>query len=171
MGVGFVIKVSREWVTPLTLGVFSVMAATGVLLFFHLDTGLNKTAHEWLGWLLVAAVVAHASVNWVSLRRYLLNSRRAQGVLVVSALVLAGSFVVGGKKEAPSPPALVMRAITKAPLKDVAPLAGKTLEQVQSELAALGLPAADGDQTLQRLTGNDRARTGEALRVLFAPKD
>ena len=61
-----------------------------VLVFFHLDSGLNKTAHEWLGWLLVAAVVAHASVNWVSLRRYLLNSRRAQGVLVVSALVLAG---------------------------------------------------------------------------------
>lgn len=164
------IKFSREWVTPLTLGVFSVMAATGVLLFFHLDTGLNKTAHEWLGWLLVAAVVAHGCVNWVGLRRYLLNSRRAQVVLLASALVLAGSFMLGGNEKSPSPSALVMRAVTKAPLKDVAPLTGKTLEQVQSELAALGLPAADGEQTLQRLTGNDRARTGEALRALFAPQ-
>lgn len=53
------IKVSREWATPVTVGVFVVMAATGLLMFFHLDIGLNKAAHEWLGWLMVAAVAAH----------------------------------------------------------------------------------------------------------------
>lgn len=39
----------RQWVTPLMAGSFILMATTGILMFFHLDSGLNKTAHEWLG--------------------------------------------------------------------------------------------------------------------------
>lgn len=42
--------ISRNWATPLTIGSFLLMAVTGLLMFFHLDTGLNKAAHEWLGW-------------------------------------------------------------------------------------------------------------------------
>lgn len=36
----------REWATPLTIGSFLLIAVTGVLMFFHLDSGLNKLAHE-----------------------------------------------------------------------------------------------------------------------------
>ena len=49
----------RPWITPLVIGTFALMAVTGSLMFFHLDTGLNKTAHEWLGWAMVAAVLLH----------------------------------------------------------------------------------------------------------------
>jgi cytochrome b561 len=52
-------KIAREWATPLTIGSFGLMATTGILMFFHLDSGLNKTAHEWLGWVMVAVVAAH----------------------------------------------------------------------------------------------------------------
>ena len=41
-------KISREWATPLTIGAFGLMSVTGMLMFFHLDTGFNKLAHEWL---------------------------------------------------------------------------------------------------------------------------
>lgn len=56
-------KVSREWATPLTIGIFTLMAVTGILMFFHLDKGLNKTAHEWLGWLLVAGADSKVKCN------------------------------------------------------------------------------------------------------------
>ncbi|EWS63204.1 hypothetical protein Y695_03563 [Hydrogenophaga sp. T4] len=40
----------RPWITPLVMGSFALSAVTGVLMFFHLDTGLNKAAHEcWAG--------------------------------------------------------------------------------------------------------------------------
>ena len=39
----------RQWTTPLVAGSFLLMGATGILMFFHWDTGLNKTVHEWLG--------------------------------------------------------------------------------------------------------------------------
>lgn len=39
----------RKWATPLTIGSFLLMGVTGILMFFHLDIGLNKLAHEWAG--------------------------------------------------------------------------------------------------------------------------
>ncbi|WP_088281091.1 DUF4405 domain-containing protein [Ideonella sp. A 288] len=161
------IKVSREWATPVTVGVFVVMAVTGLLMFFHLDMGLNKAAHEWLGWLMVAAVAAHGWANWPSLRRHITASRRAQLVLGVSTVALAASFVVSGS-DGPSPPLLAMQAIGRAPLKVAAPLAGKTLAQAQADLAAAGLPMADGDRSLQDLSGGDRRKMGLAVRTLLA---
>lgn len=159
---------SREWVAPLVGGAFGVTAATGVPMFFHADVGLSKAVHEWLGWLLLAAVVAHGTLNWMSLRRYLTGSRPAQALLLAAALTLAGSLLLGGG-DVPSPTALLMRAVGQAPLASVAPLTSKTLAEVQADLVALGLSAADGEQTLQQLTGNARHRMGDAVRVLFAP--
>ncbi len=57
-------KISREWATPLTIGVFGLMAATGLLMFFHLDNTLQKTAHEWLGWAMVANTLTHGASRW-----------------------------------------------------------------------------------------------------------
>jgi hypothetical protein len=48
-------KISTNWATPLTIGTFTLMAVTGMLMFFHADIGLNKTAHEWLGWVMIAS--------------------------------------------------------------------------------------------------------------------
>lgn len=59
------IKVSREWATPLTIGLFLLMGVTGLLMFFHWDNSLQKTLHEWLRWLMVAAAVVHALANWL----------------------------------------------------------------------------------------------------------
>ena len=47
----------RPWITPVVIGAFTLSAVTGVLMFFHLDSGLNKTAHEWLSWAMVIGVV------------------------------------------------------------------------------------------------------------------
>jgi cytochrome b561 len=65
----------REWATPLTIGSFLVIAVTGVLMFFHLDSGLNKLAHEWLAWAMLAAVGLHAAVHFKSFSRYFTRPR------------------------------------------------------------------------------------------------
>lgn len=165
-------KIAREWATPLTIGSFGLMAVTGILMFFHLDSGLNKTAHEWLGWLMVAAVAAHAAANWLGFKRYFLSSRSGRGILLASTLVIAGSFasMPGGKDGGnASPPALAIRAVTQAPLAQVAPLTGRPLAQVQAELAAVGISMAP-EQSLASVIGPDRERTGRALGVLFKPR-
>lgn len=37
--------VQREWATPVAAGAFLLSAVTGVLIFFHIDSGLNKFVH------------------------------------------------------------------------------------------------------------------------------
>jgi hypothetical protein len=164
-----VIPISRAWATPVTMGAFFVMVVTGGLMFFHLDSGLNKAAHEWLGWLLVAAVVAHGMANWLSLKHHLVASRRAQLILAASVFVLACSFVALGGGEAAPPPLLTLQAVSRAPLNTVLPLTGKSLAQARIDLAAAGLSLRDGEQSLQDLSGGNRGTLGRAVRALFAP--
>lgn len=164
-------KVSRDWATPLTIGTFGLMAITGLLMFFHLDSGLNKTAHEWLGWLMVAGVAAHAFANWLAFKRYFLSSKLGRGILAASVLVIGVSFVplqLGGAGGA-SPPALAIQALTRAPLAQVAPLTGKSVAQLQADLAAVGIVMASAEQSVASAVGKDRERVGKAIAVMFQP--
>jgi hypothetical protein len=61
----------REWVTPIAAGAFLLSAVTGVLIFFHVDSGLNKVVHEWLGWVLLGGVALHVIANFSGFRRHL----------------------------------------------------------------------------------------------------
>ncbi len=161
---------TRQWATPLTIGAFGLMAVTGLLMFFHLDQGLQKPAHEWLGWLMVAAVGVHAAVNWPGFKRHLTVPGPGRIIVGVCALALAGSFFIAPAEEGEgaSPPVLAMRAVAKAPLKTVLPLTGKSFEQVQRELAAAGIQVENDQQAIGAIVGDDRGRMGQAMRVLFS---
>lgn len=163
------LKLSRSWATPLVMGVFMLMAVTGGLLFFHADSGLNRAAHEWLGWLLVAAAAAHGLANGPALLRHLRSSRPARLILLASAAVLALSWLPLGSREEAPPSQLALRAVADAPIRSVAALAGKTPEQLLRDLGAAGLAAYSAEQPLREVSGNDRARLGLAIRTALQP--
>jgi Domain of unknown function (DUF4405) len=163
-------KISRDWATPLTIGMFTLMTVTGVLMFFHLDTGLNKLAHEWLSWVFVVGVALHGLVNWPAFKRHLLSNRGGQALLIVCALLMVGSFVIQpqqGGKGRPGP-MLAMRAVMDAPLRDVAPLTGRSAEALLAELRQAGFPVADAGSTLRSATGGEREREAALMQVLFS---
>lgn len=163
-------KLSREWATPLTIGVFGLMTITGILMFFHWDTGLNKTAHEWLGWLMVVGVAAHAAVNWPGFRRYLLSSTKGRAIIVASLLVTAGSFLSlsGQGQEGLPPPVMALKAVTNAPLTMVAGLSGKSVDQLMDQLNQAGIPVASSDASISSVIAGDRGLEGKAIRVIFS---
>ena len=162
------LTIRRDWATPLTIGIFSLMAVTGVLMFFHLDNALQKTVHEWAGWAMVAFVALHAAANWLGFKRYFKIGQR--GLLLIGAFVLAtaASFFIALPQgdEGPSPPAMAINALTRAPIAQVAPLFGKTAGQARHDLAAAGLTLADDQATLAEAAGGDRGKIGTALRAL-----
>ena len=82
----------RQIATPLTIGAFILSAVTGVLMFFHLDIGLNKAAHEWVSWAVVVGVVLHLSVNFRAFRGYL-KRPVARGLIAGFVVLLAASFL------------------------------------------------------------------------------
>lgn len=158
----------RPWITPLVTGVFVLIAVTGVLMFFHIDRGLNKLAHEWLGWVMVVGVGLHVVLNLPAFKRYL-GQKTAWVVMGVFFAVLALSFMTppGGKKE-PSFAAPV-HALARTPLSVLAQVMGKTPEDIKTELGKAGLSVDSDDQTLQDLVGTDLKAQIRAINRL-APK-
>lgn len=156
----------RPWITPLVIGAFGLSAVTGVLMFFHLDSGLNKTAHEWLSWAMVIGVLLHLLLNLNAFKRYFTQTT-ARVVMGVFALVLALSFIpAGGAKSEPgfAPP---VRALAQAPISVLAQVAGTSTEALKARFQAAGYTVADDRQSVADLVGGDlRQQIGLMSQVL-----
>lgn len=157
----------RKWATPLTIGSSVIVTVTGLMLFFHFTPGLTRPAHEWIGWIMAFAVLAHLLVNY---RAFLMHFKRpiGLGIMGVSALVMLLSFfdlapagATGG-----SPVPLVMGAIGKADIATVIDLSGHPLTKGLTLLNDAGITAADG-QSVAQITGGNRDTQTEIIQILF----
>ena len=162
-------KLNRNWTTPLAAGAFLLSAVTGVLIFFHLDIGLNKIAHEWLSWILLAGVVLHVVTNLAAFKRHF-SSKAGLGVMGLFALVLALSFITLGEKREP-PFIASVRALSNAPLSTLALVAHQTPEELKGILVAEGLHPSSDEQNLRELAGPDVRQQARLLEKLFKKRD
>lgn len=158
----------RPWITPVVIGAFFLSAVTGVLMFFHLDSGLNKTAHEWLSWAMVMGVSLHVMLNMPAFKRYF---RQTPGRLVMGAfgLVLVLSFIPAAGKSEPgfAPP---VRALAQAPITVLARVAGTSTQDIKARLQAAGITVSSDEQSVADLVGSDlKTQIGTMTRVLQAP--
>ena len=147
-------NIQRQWVTPLTAGAFLLSAVTGVLIFFHLDSGANKFVHEWLSWVLLIGAALHTVANFNGLKAHL-GSRRGQALVGVFAAALALSFVPlgGGRSE---PPFMApVRALGGSSMTTLAQVAQVTPEQLRDRLGKAGVHVSSDQQTLAELVGPD----------------
>ena len=159
----------RAWITPLVIGAFVLSAATGSLMFFHLDSGWNKLAHEWLSWVLLAGVVLHVLLNLPAFKRYF-SQTTARWIMLAFALILALSFMPRAAQKSEPPFAPVVHALAQAPLPVLAQVAGISQEELRRQLLAAGLDPQDAQASLQDLVGPDlRAQLRALRRVLPGP--
>lgn len=137
----------------------------GDLMFFHLDSGLNKLLHEWAGWIMVAAVLAHVVLNWRAFKTYF-KRPMALGITLSAVAVLCLSFIpanTGGGGPVP----LVMGALTQAPVEQVIAVAGLDTATGFAKLAEGGYVIEMGG-SINEATGGDRGASMAVLKVLFA---
>ncbi|OAN54123.1 hypothetical protein A6A04_12850 [Paramagnetospirillum marisnigri] len=147
------------------MGSFALIAVTGILMFFHLDSGLNKLAHEWLGWGLVAAVGLHAAANLGMFKRYF-HQRAALAVMGACLLLLAASFVSPPGDKAKPSHILAVQALLDAPVTVAAQVAGTDAEDAVARLRAAGFNAR-AELSLRQMAGAGRDEQMKALGVLF----
>jgi len=163
----------RSWATPLIVATFIVVGVSGVMLFFHMRSGLITFSHIWIGFAMFAAVVAHLWLNW---RPFLLYFRRplpaaimAAGVVIVALSFWPVSSTEGGETRGPGADLrLVMGAMGNARVATLAELSGKTPEAVIAALAEQGVSGAGADDTVAKLAGGDRARQSLILSAALA---
>lgn len=161
------VKIAREWATPLTIGSFAVIGVTGVLMFFHVDSGLNKLVHEWFSWVLLAGVGLHAAANGLAFKRYF-SQPRGRVILAAGAALLALSFVPARGSSGGEPPFMAsVKALAAVPLPTLALVAGVPVTEVQARLQAAGLQAGSANDSVQSLAGPDRKRQMQVLRQVL----
>lgn len=155
----------RKYATPITIGSFFLMAVTGVLLFFHMNTTLNKVAHEYLGLVMIAAVALHVVLNWRAFALYF-KKPLAMGLMAVFVVALGLSFVsvpqTGGRPEY-----AVVNTVMTAPIEQIASILGTDTAGLIDRLADQGIMASMG-QSLVDLAGPERG-AAPALFVTLAP--
>ncbi len=144
----------RAYATPLTIGTFLIMGATGILLFFHTNTTLNKVVHEYVGLVMVAAVILHVVLNWRAFQTYF-KRPVALTLMGASAVMLAASFVsLGEETGGTRPDMVVLQMVSSASLTDLAPIMGTDAADLVARLAEQGVTATP-DQNLIDLSNGD----------------
>lgn len=160
-------NIKREWATPITAGAFILLSITGMLMFFHLDSGLNKTAHEWLSWALITGVLLHVTANFSAFKKHLSN-RKTQAIIGTFTLILLLSFLSLGGEEGDKKFAPPIRALANAPLTTVAMVAKITPEQLLERLEDDAGISADSDkQSVSELVGGDLRKQISVLTTLL----
>jgi len=85
---------NKTCLSPFVAVAFVVIAATGVLLFFHVKNGPIMVLHEWFGWVFVVAGAIHLVLNLRPLLAYL--KLPAALVSIGVALALVALLWIGG---------------------------------------------------------------------------
>ncbi|MBI4997949.1 MAG: DUF4405 domain-containing protein [Rhodocyclales bacterium] len=161
-------NIQRNWVTPVTAGAFLLSAVTGVLIFFHIDSGANKFVHEWLSWILLGGALLHTAANFAGLKLHL-RTRRGQALVGAFAVALVLSFIPLGGGSSEPPFMAPVRALGEANLSTLAQVAQVSPAQLRDRLGKAGVHVDSDQQTLAELVGPDARRQMKVLGSVFKP--
>lgn len=158
---------ARQWSTPLTIGSFVLMAVTGVLMFFHVDSGLNAGAHEWCAWLFMIGVAGHVTANFRPFKHHV-KSGLGRASVALFMLLLGASFFAWGVHTGAQLLAAIRADLIGAPLSTLALIRHTTPEQLQRSLQAHGISASK-EQTVRQIAGPGGGQQLHVLELVFLP--
>lgn len=162
-------KVSlRAWATPLTIGSFLLMAATGVLMFFELEPGLTTVVHQWFSWLFLLGATAHIAINIRPFKNHL-KSRWGQASIAAFTVILALSLTSWGLVTGPALKRPIERALVDAPISALASVTHTELDVLLGRLQAQGI-SATGTQSLQDVVEAHGIDENDLLGIIFLPE-
>jgi len=160
--------INRSWATPLTIGAFFLMSVTGILMFFHLDTGLAKPAHEWLGWAMVAGVFAHVAANSFAFKRHLQLGYGRWIILVFMLLTGAALLAPEEENKNPGNPAMrVTQTVVALSLNELALVVKKDPAVLIKALQNSGFSVSGAEQSIAQIAGDKRGHQFRALTAVW----
>lgn len=87
----------REYVTPLMVLSFMVVAVTGTLMLLHVRSRPLGHLHEWMGLFFVIVGIIHVVLNWSVLKTYF--KRTPMRISLAVVLLLSLVLLSGGAQD------------------------------------------------------------------------
>ena len=162
----------RNWATPITVGSFIISAISGVILFFHLNIGMMKPAHEWLSWFMILGVALHVFTNWHSFKQYFKKPIPLAVISVFVILTALSFFTVGqddkegGRKNFRATANQSMQLLQSTPVYLIAQIAKTTPEAMIERLTSQGMKVENAAQNLVEIAGSNNRNVRELLMIV-----
>jgi hypothetical protein len=156
----------RSWATPLCIGSFLIVGFSGVLMFIDVDLGMIKTAHEWIGLVLVAGVIAHMLLNQKMLLRYFSNP---VAIAIICVIIITGGVmaIFEGDAEERAPSSKVSEMMRESTLAVVAQVVKTTPDLLKNKLQAQGMVITDTNQTINQIAQTNRKSPRIVMSLIF----
>lgn len=90
---------NKAWISPLTAILFTVVAVTGIFMFFHAGPGSFKFIHTWVSWGLVAVGLLHIIANWRPLASYIKTKTALVSIAIGIVLCIAVAMQAGPSQQ------------------------------------------------------------------------
>lgn len=144
------------------------MGVTGILMFFHWDTGLNKTVHEWLGWAMVVAVALHVMVNLQGFKN-MFRTTLGKGILGLFTLILALSFfnLGGGEGNGGPPFKNSVNLLSNASITELSQISHIDEQILLTRLQQAGVNSATAQSSVKQLVGDDLGKQMQTLNSIL----
>jgi hypothetical protein len=142
----------RKVITPIIGALSLVIGISGVMLFFHLEEGLVKGVHEWLGMAFIMVMLAHLALNWRTFKQYFTKPAAWVGASVVSAITvmfLTASLSMPHE----NPMRSVIHSVETTAISDLAPVLKITPAEIEQRLSQAGVTVESDSETLEELAG------------------
>lgn len=157
----------RTWATPLTIGSFVLMTATGILMFFDIVPGFITFAHEWFSWIFVIGSVAHIAVNLRPFKNHL-RSHWGRASVTFFVLALIASGFSWGRITLPQLKWTILESLVNAPISALAEVKGVDPESLMRKLEMQGIHGRR-DQSLMEISEECGANVEHLIGIVFLP--
>ena len=157
----------RNWATPITIGSFLISALSGILIFFHLNIGLVRPAHEWLSWFMILGVGMHLLLNWRAFTNYFKKPIPLALIGLFTVLTIASLLPLGSSNEGGSNPRVAMmktmHLLEAAPVSVLADMQQMTPEALLEKMKEQGIQVDNAQQTLEAVATANGQEAAELL--------
>jgi len=150
--------------TTFTVGLFLISTISGVFLFFHFQSRLFHSMHEWLSMVLLVPVAVHIWRNWAAFAKYFKKKTIYMPLLVTLIASIAFAYpTLSSKSGGGDPKVAAIMAIHQGNISQVAPLFQLSSDELQNRLQAKGYKINDRNQTLSEIAKSSDKPLGPSL--------
>jgi hypothetical protein len=162
----------RTIATPLTIGSFILVSVTGLFMFFEIQVGLIKPAHEYLSLVFLAGALLHCIVHWKAICNHFRTPLGKGLTLLFVGLSIVAVIPSGlGEHEDGEDGEHIARKATivlfESDLNGIAILTHRSTTDVVKSLQNQGLANVDANHTVQEVAKANQKSPATVLALLL----
>lgn len=157
-------KSHRHWSTPLIIASGIIIAVSGVMMFFHLGTGLIQELHEWIGVLFAVGMLFHIHQHWQPFRRYF--SQKTGIAIMITMIALSSGMLVATGDNEEHPAKQLAQQFSQKSLTEIAQFQQRPIEQLLIDMEIEQIEVRSPEISLQKIAEENHTSPLRLIKII-----